>query len=101
MTVGNLQAIEMANAGLDQDVALQWHLRSNHYPPVHEVFIPVAKRAIDIAVDATETEDWDLCDEILELPNGRSLSVGEVIEGLHLQAFVDARLAEEEGSSWD
>lgn len=94
--MGSLHASEMANSGMDPDIALQWHLQSNHYPPVHVAFVPVAKYCIEQGVEAQLYEDWDLLDEIVTLPNGRELSVGEVIEGLHLNFFIDARLADDE-----
>jgi hypothetical protein len=83
--MGNLQSIEMAEEvkqGLQLDVALEWHLTSNHYPPIHRVFIPVAKQAIELANDG----NWS---QIIDMPNGRSLSVSSIIEQLHLDSFLD------------
>lgn len=79
--MGALAAIEIAEA-LPLRQALTWHLGSNHFPPVHPVFVDTAIEALDLAND----DDWD---EMLELPNGISLSVGAVIEQLHLDAFLD------------
>ena len=92
--MGHLQAQEMAErAGLD--AGLHWHLRSNHFPPVHTDFIPVAKQAINSAVFAVMDEDDALWEREIEMPNGITKTVGEIIDGLHLDAFVDAVLDDE------
>ena len=64
--------------------ALDWHLQHNHYPPVSLVFKPVAERAIELAAD----DDWD---EMIEMPNGIVLSVGEIVDQLHLLDFIELR----------
>ena len=79
--MGRMAAEDMV-AHTDRATALRWHLTSNHYPPIHEVFMPIAERAIELAQD----EEWDT---ILDLPNGKRLSVAEVIEGLHLDCFLN------------
>lgn len=76
-----LQAEEMASQ-LSQDQALRWHLQYNHYPPVSEVFTPVAKEAIDKANE----KDWD---SVIEMPDGVSKTAAQIIEGLHLESFLD------------
>lgn len=90
--MGNLQAMEMAHLAPNPDIGLEWHLRSNHYPPVHIAFVPVAKQAIEAAVEANLTEEWELLDEVVTMPNGLEKSLGEIVEGLHLWAFIDARI---------
>ena len=74
---------EYANGNLD--TVLEWHLSANHYPPVHPVFLPIAKRAIDLAKSGNFKE------EIL-MPNGITKNVRGIIEGLHLEAFLEQRL---------
>lgn len=82
--MGNLQAQEMASlvGDITLETAVGLHLRSNHYPPVHEAFIPVAIEAIDLANQG----DWYA---ELEYPNGIERTVAHTIEGLHLGAFLD------------
>lgn len=63
------------------EVALRWHLRSNHFPPVHESFVPAAQQAIEACNDG----DYDT---IIDLPNGKRLAVDEIIRGLHLEAWI-------------
>jgi len=89
------------HAELDQ--ALSWHLTSNHYPPVSTELIPVCKQAIQtfvVAAGSTEllTEDRvfeQLSQTFLELPNGARMSVVDIVEQLHLDAFVDQILNEQ------
>lgn len=81
---------EAVNDGLvSQRQALVWHLTANHYPPIHEVFVPVAEQAIELA----NIGDWD---ETIEMPNGITKSVGEIVDELHLTPFVDLEGEEEE-----
>lgn len=84
--MGYLQASEMARlAHKNTDEwrkAVLWHLQCNHYPPIHEDFLPVAVEAIDFANDG----DWD---SELEYPNGLTRTVAHTIEGLHLEGFLN------------
>ena len=83
--MGSMQAMSLAEgieegwASLRQALAV--HLQSNHYPPVHPVFIPVAQKAIEHA----EQEDWG---HIISMPNGVDKSVASIVEELHLDAFI-------------
>ncbi len=63
------------------DVALAHHLKEDHEPPIHEVFIPAAKQAIEKA----RFEEWDT---YILLPNDRMLTVAQIVEQLHLAAFL-------------
>jgi hypothetical protein len=78
--MGRAQAEEMASL-TDLSTAVSWHLKSNHYPPVHEAFLPVALEAIELASQG----DWDT---IQEYPNGIERTVAHTIEGLHLDTYV-------------
>jgi hypothetical protein len=80
--MGKKTAEEIAEAPLTLEAKLSWHLSGNHYPPVHEDFIPVCVEAITKANQG----DWD---SILSYPNGRERSVSHTVEGLHLEAFLD------------
>ena len=79
--MGRLQAEEMISL-LKREQALQWHLQYNHYPPVSLVFVPVA----EIAIDKANAEEWE---EIIKMPNGKELTVAEIVEGLHLESFLE------------
>ena len=84
--MGRLQAEEMVSQ-LSQDQALSWHLQYNHYPPIHQSFVKVAEEAIDRASE----EDYDY---VIEMPNGRKLTTAQIIEGLHLESFLDEEESE-------
>lgn len=92
--MGYLQASEMANSGLSLEQAVTWHLTSNHYPPLPQEFVQVALDAIEHA----QTDEWDA---LVELPEGvlyrgsSAMRVGNVIEALHLDAFIDAHRVDE------
>lgn len=64
------------------DMALRWHLSSNHYPPVHPVFLETARQAITLANQG----EWGTT---ITMPNAITKSVADIIEGLHLEAFLD------------
>jgi len=66
----------------DVDSALDWHLRGNHFPPIHEDFYPAAKLAIEL-VNKRQGETP------IELPNGVVCTANYVVEGLHLDSFLD------------
>lgn len=80
--MGRLQASEMARI-VSIDLSLEWHLQSNHYPPVDKSFVSSAKEAIQFG----KTEQWD---RLIELPNGKLLTTAGVIDGLHLWEWLDA-----------
>ena len=78
-----LEFKELADEGaISLERALEYHLTANCYPPVHPAFIPVAVMAIHYYKDG----DYDT---IIALPNGKALTVYQIVEGLHLDAFVD------------
>jgi len=79
--MGRLQASEMV-ARLKQEQALQWHLQYNHYPPVSLTFLPAAVAAID----KVNAGDYN---SIIVMPNGKSLTAAEIVEGLHLDVFLN------------
>ncbi len=79
--MGNLAAVDMvAHASFEQ--ALTWHLTGNHYPPIHKDFHAPAKQAIELANEG----DFNT---VITLPNGKDLTVSAIINGLHLEPFVD------------
>lgn len=88
--MGSLHAQEFANSGLPLETSLTWHLTSNHFPPVHEVFVPVAIEAIELANEG----NWQ---DTITMPNGVTLTVASIVEQLHLDAFLD----NEEDDEWD
>jgi len=95
-------AASLADAGdlMDLNQALELHLVSNHYPPVPATLVPVCKQAINTMLIASQSVDKlgeeaifeQLSKSMIEIPNGVSMSVLEIVEALHLQAFIDFEL---------
>lgn len=67
--------------GFLYEVVLREHLAYNHFPPIDGVFIGSAMGAISRA----EEDDWD---SLIDLPNGVTLTVRQIIEELHLEDFI-------------
>ncbi len=86
-TMGAMGMAEAVNDGLASlYTALHWHLTSNHYPPLPSEWVDAAIEAIEAGND----EDWDR--EITLPAAGRyaeqSYPAGEIIERMHLDAFL-------------
>jgi hypothetical protein len=89
--MGRMQALEVGHYADNLDQALRWHLRSNHYPPITLALLPVAKKAIEIANEAIAMDDEDLWQTMIYVPTAdKKLSVSKIIEGMHLDSFLDA-----------
>ena len=84
--MGSIRAIETADAIKNGEMTLEYglrdHLAYNHYPPVPFKFLPVCKKAIRFG-------NMGKFDYMITLPNGLIKTVGEIIEGLHLNHFLD------------
>ena len=79
--MGDKVAREIAEAPIGIHAKLEWHLGSNHYPPIGNEFIPIAIDAIEMArMGAWRTE--------IEYPNGIKRTVLETVENLHLEHFL-------------
>jgi hypothetical protein len=83
--MGRLQATEMVRVA-KQDVALQWHLTSNHYPPLPVALVAPCQRAIRNA-------NRGLWERRVMLPKGYGfrpwVTTAKLVEGCHLDAFLD------------
>ena len=84
--MGKAQAEEMMlltqQGVIDEDQMIEWHLTSNHFPPVHRVFVETAKEAIRLANEG----NWDA---EVTMPNGLVRTVSFIVDGLHLGEFVN------------
>lgn len=97
--MGSTRAWEAATIMTDMvglDHALRYHLQTNHFPPVPEVMIEVAKQAIVVGIQSVSDEDPEVLRQMIELPDGvttgqgeTSVSASKVIESFHLDAFID------------
>lgn len=88
--MGRMQALEMGHyAPLNR--ALIWHLQSNHFPPMPLDLLPVARKAIELANQAIAEDDESLWQTMIYVSTAdKELSVSEIIEGMHLDSFLDA-----------
>lgn len=82
--MGRLAAEDMLNHA-DFETALHWHLVGNHFPPIHEDFHPAAKQAIELVNKRQGLTP-------INLPNGLVKTANEVVDGLHLDFFLDPDL---------
>jgi hypothetical protein len=80
--------------GLDRTAVLRHHLEFNHFPPVDERWIPIAEKAIDLAVEGSYESDEGFSIEasVLRVEVGQGKTAGEVLDGLHLWPFVESAL---------
>jgi len=78
--MGRLAIEDMLNHA-DIESALDWHLRGNHFPPIHSDFFPAAKLAIEHCNDRRGQTP-------IELPNGLTRTAWQIVEGLHLESFL-------------
>lgn len=83
----SFEADMLAN-GVPFEVALGEHLRYNLYPPV-PFLADVAEQAI------TAVADYEPHTAIA-LPNGADLTAQEIVDGLHLEWFVEFKRGEAE-----
>ena len=68
----------------DLDTLLMIHLTGNHYPPVSADFIPVCKEAIKHCNSIRSKYT-----KIITMPNGIKKTAWEIVDGLHLECFID------------
>lgn len=86
--MGRLSAEDMLTH-TNQETALVWHLGYNHFPPIPQSMLPVARAAIKYA----NLGRWDTR---VALPEGATYRgktrapVRALVESLHLDAFLDA-----------
>lgn len=92
--MGYTTALGIADSDMSLESKVSWHFQSNCYPPVPQFMVPIAVEAVMLAVEG----NWD---EVLELPEGVSyrdqseVSVGAIVNSLHLDAFVDVMTQED------
>jgi hypothetical protein len=84
--MGYITAIDFVESGIDIDLALTMHLRSNHYPPVPLSMIEPCKAAIDAYWEGD-------CNVMIAMPEGVSYRgmneapAWAIIEQHHLDAW--------------
>ncbi len=84
----------IAETDTSLETQVSWHFSSACVPPVPQLMVSLAVSAIGYAVN-------DCWDKVLELPEGvtwrdlTEVSVRNIIESLHLDAFVESELRKE------
>lgn len=82
--MGNMRAVEMIQAA-GWGAALDDHLRFNHFPPVSTEWVPACENAIDAVIEGEPEAEIDT-------PWGGVMRAHRIATGLHLGAFIEARL---------
>lgn len=91
--MGYLSALAITGSETTLEQQVSWHFSSNCYPPVPQYMVPFAVEAIERAI----SDDWDShidCPEGVSWRGQTSVAVYNIIENLHLNAFVDASFEE-------
>ena len=83
--MGRLWIEGFKESEVNLDTLLNIHLTGNHFPPVSTNFIPSCKEAIQ----SCNEEDYD---KQITMPNGITKSASYIVEGLHLETFLDEQL---------
>lgn len=73
----------------DADTALRWHLKSNHYPPLPDCVLPLAKQSIELANDGEWDARIDLTEAGISWRGQNSAPVSACVEAWHLDAFLE------------
>jgi len=70
-----------------EDVALDWHMKSNLYPPPPAMMIPVARIAID-RVNAGDQTNVQLPEGVEHRSGATEISPWHIVEAFRLEAFI-------------
>lgn len=87
--MGRMSLEGMLEQSLDMRVALEWHLTSNHYPPVPINMVEPCLMAIGAC-------NWGEPDFAVDLPDGitwrgnQSAPAWAIVEGHHLESFLES-----------
>jgi|GEM_PF-4089807 len=106
--MGHLQSLALAGGvvegWLDQSFALAMHLQSNHYPPLPAAYVGLCEDAIAEAAQAIVNDDDERWGNLLPVPEDVDPTPAAMVDGhidvatavriFHLDAFVDAAIAE-------
>lgn len=93
--MGYASALGIADTDISLEQQVSWHFSSNCYPPVPQMMVPVAVKAIEQIL-------YSDGGELIQLPEGVSfrgeteLNAYTIVENLYLWAFVHANLEGED-----
>jgi hypothetical protein len=76
---GLAEQVSEGNIGLRE--AVYCHMQGNCYPPIPHV-------ALDSCIQAIGAIEQDEPDALIRVPSGRDVCAREIVEGVHLEAFI-------------
>jgi hypothetical protein len=86
--MGSLQAQEMREL-VDENQALAWHLRHNHYPSIPTIMIPACKRALANARKGDYDKRVRLPKDVKHREHGSLVPTQVVMDYAHLWDFLE------------
>lgn len=86
--MGYLSALDMREYG-GEEVALRWHLSHNHFPPIPEEMIPVAKKALVNAKAGRWGRRVKLPPGVRHRATGQCATTEALVRHMHLDAFLE------------
>ena len=92
--MGYSTALGIAESDISLEAQVSWHFSSNCYPPVPQYMVPLAVEAIHEAVEGNWGNTLE-CPEGVTFRDGNTVSVSDIINTLHLDAFVEVALDKE------
>jgi hypothetical protein len=90
--MGTQKAIEMAEAveeGLPLAAALEYHLTSNHYPPLPRTLVQTAMKAILLVNHGQDMLTVRLPRGVELRGYGQRVPAWKLVDAMHLGAFID------------
>ena len=87
--MGNLAAMDMVIQNGVNEQTLRWQLQSNHYPPLPEVCIKLAKRVIKKANAGDFYSNISLRGTGISWRGKHLVPVNECIDAWHLEFFIN------------
>ena len=85
--MGSLQAYEMADA-MTMEQGIEWHLTSNHYPPVPVTMCQPCIRAIEACNDGDHDRLIDLPEDVT-FRGKTDISAMQLVESFHLDPWLE------------
>lgn len=87
--MGSTGTRSMLEHATNEDAVLEWHMRSNHYPPLPRCLIQVAKDVIRALRDDAPEELIQLPDGIEHKEYGREVPAHVCADSWHLWEFAE------------
>lgn len=82
-------ALEGMREVADEDTALRWHLFSNHFPPLPEGVLGLAKRVLKAWREGRREAKIDIAEVGRHRTYGTVVPIGMCVREWHLEGFLD------------